>query len=55
MAVRAGRPHLLDHRADQLVAQRRMAGVPDQPGGLRRLDVAAGGFAVHARPFGDRA
>jgi hypothetical protein len=55
MAVRAGGPYALDHRADQLVAQRRMAGVPDQPGGLRRLDVAARGLPIHARPFGDRA
>ena len=55
MTVRAGRPDPLDHRADQLVAQRRLAGVPDQPRGLRRLDVAAGGLAIHPGPFGDRA
>jgi hypothetical protein len=55
MTVRAGRPDPLDHRADQLIAQRRLAGVPDQPGGLRRRDVAPGRLPVHARPFGDRA
>jgi hypothetical protein len=53
--VRPGRPDLLDHRADQRVAQRRRAGVPDQPGGLRRLDVPTRGLAVHTGTFGDRA
>ena len=55
VTVRAGRPNPLDHRADQLVAQRRLAGVPDQPGGLRRLDIATGGLPVDPGAFGDRA
>ena len=42
-----------DHRTDQLVAQRRLPGLPSEPGGLRRLDIPTRGLAIHARPPGD--
>jgi hypothetical protein len=48
-------PHRLHHRADQLVGQRLLAGLPGQPCGLGRLHVAADGLAVRRRQRGDRA
>jgi hypothetical protein len=45
--VRARRAHRGDHRRDQRVINRAHPGVPREPGGLRGLDIAAGGLAVH--------
>ena len=39
---------------DQLIGDRIHTGLPGQPRSLGRLDVPAGGLAVHPRPLGDR-
>ena len=43
----------LDHQPDQLVAHRLRAGLAGQARGLGRLDIPAGGLAVHPRPARD--
>jgi hypothetical protein len=53
--VRTSRTDHSNHRADQLISQRRDPRLPGQPFSLSRNHVAAGGLAVHPRPLRNRA